>query len=101
MTDLLGRVADAGFAVELNGDAPQLVRIHADAVMPADLMAELRANRDAVVGHLRAFACKGCGRQRDAKLRCWTCGTRPCGACGKTTSSVLIATCDVCGAREG
>lgn len=46
-------------------------------------------------------ACAKCKRPVDIKRRCWHCQDRPCVGCGKSTGSVLVATCFTCGALEG
>lgn len=67
--DLIGRAADAGFMFELtDGSGARLVRIRRGAEMPPELLAELKANRDAILERLECAsdpevqACRVCGR---------------------------------------
>lgn len=68
---LLRRVELCGFAVRLSGDGPALNRIGPGEMKPA-LLAELKANRAAIVEHLRA---NPPGEQ---------CEEHHCDECGKT-----------------
>ncbi len=44
--------------------------------------------------------CPNCGRERDAKLRCWKCCDRPCTGCGVLTGSAFIELCIPCGQAD-
>lgn len=50
--ELLGRVAQAGFRVELSPDGPRLVRVSGTNAIPDPLLADLREHRSAVLRHL-------------------------------------------------
>jgi len=62
MTDLIGRVADAGFQVVVRDGNPALVPVIRGATMPPELMAELKANRAAVIAALSKVVCPVCDR---------------------------------------
>jgi hypothetical protein len=73
--DLLDRLYAAGFAVELTDAGPQLLPLKAHTRLPADLLAEVKQNRAAIVAHLRAQQprplsdaefCQRCARPVDA-----------------------------------
>jgi hypothetical protein len=57
---LIARLAACGFAVELKNGGPFLVPTRREAFAPSALMADLRANRDAVLESLST--CRVCGR---------------------------------------
>ncbi len=99
--ELLERVRGAGFVAKLVSGAPQLVRVTRGAELPEDLLADLKAQREAVVEHLKRTTCPDCGRGVDAKRICYWCHTRPCVSCSRRTSSALISMCDVCSVAEG
>jgi hypothetical protein len=54
MTDLLDRLSAAGFTVELTDSGPRLLPMRSNLRLPPELLAEVKANRDAVVEHLKA-----------------------------------------------
>jgi hypothetical protein len=60
VADLLARVAGCGFRVEVDDDTgPFLVKVLQGATLPPGVLAELKANRAAV---LRFVTCSNCGR---------------------------------------
>jgi hypothetical protein len=70
---------------------------------PAELLADLAANKAAVLALLRGpfGSCEQCGRRLDDKRRCWRCCDRLCSACGRTTGSAFIELCWQCGLGDG
>jgi hypothetical protein len=56
---LLARVGEFGFRISLTPDGPQLDRTIPGAEMPPELLADLKANRAAIVAYL---TCRDCGR---------------------------------------
>lgn len=56
---LLARLRDAGFRLDVTAAGPELVRVRPGATLSADLLAGLKANREAV---LRFVTCRECGR---------------------------------------
>lgn len=67
--NLLNRIAAAGFALELTESGPRLVRVEDGARLAPELLAELKANRRAVIDYLKT------GREPDAEaVICRVCG---------------------------
>ena len=60
--DLLARVAEHGFRVNLGAAGPELVPL-GDGALPAQLLADLKAHRAAVVRHLTLAAILGRGTE--------------------------------------
>ncbi len=58
---------------------------------PADLLADLAANKAEVLALIRGphGSCDSCGRALDGKRRCWRCCDRPCVDCGRPTGSAV------------
>jgi hypothetical protein len=94
--DLLARCRAAGveLGAGLGGDS---LLWEADTDPPAELLAELAANKAGVLALVRGpFGnCDHCGRALDAKRRCWRCCNRLC-PCGRWTGSAFIALCILC-----
>lgn len=57
--DLLARVAEHGFRLDVTPDGPVLVRTDPDATLPADLLTALKEHKAAV---LKFVTCSQCGR---------------------------------------
>lgn len=98
--DLLARCRAADLELGVgSGGASLLWESAADP--PADLLADLAANKAAVMALVRGpFGnCDSCGRALDGERRCWRCCDRPCVDCGRATGSAFIARCLPCGHR--
>jgi hypothetical protein len=52
-------------------------------------------------GARRAPTCPTCQGPLTAKLICWRCCDRLCGACGRPTGSAFIELCWPCAFRDG
>lgn len=63
---LLARAGEFGFRISLTPDGPQLDRTIPGAEMPPELLADLKANRAAIVAYLTCRDCgRDCSRQQD------------------------------------
>ncbi len=98
--ELLARCRAAGVELGVAAGGARLLW-EADADPPEDLLADLTANKAAVLALIRGPQgnCDQCGRALDAKRRCWRCGYRACADCGRPTGSAFIARCVLCGRR--
>ena len=95
--ELLARCRALGIELgDGTGGASLLWEAHADP--PAELLAELAANKSAVLALVRGPRgnCRQCGRALDDRRRCWRCCDRLC-PCGRPTGSAFIELCNPCG----
>ncbi len=98
--DLLARCRALGIRLGVgSGGASLLWEAVGDP--PADLLADLAANKAVVLTLIRGphGNCDRCGGALDAKRRCWRCCDRPCVDCGRPTGSAFIQRCVPCGHR--
>jgi hypothetical protein len=95
---LLARCRAAGVELGVGSGGASLLW-EAEADPPAELLAELAANKAVLLALIRGpFGnCDQCGRSLDDKRRCWRCCDRPCADCGRPTGSAFIARCTPCG----
>ena len=99
--DLLGRCRALGIELGVgSGGASLLWEARADP--PAGLLADLAANKAAVLALVRGphGNCHQCGRALDGRRRCWRCCDRLC-PCGRPTGSAFIELCNRCGLALG
>lgn len=59
--ELIQRVTACGYRISVDGGSTQLVKARRECALPPQLLATLRANRDAIVEHLTT--CGVCGRE--------------------------------------
>jgi hypothetical protein len=93
---LLARCRELG--IELGVASGNALLWEARADPPADLLADLAANKAAVLSLVRGphGNCPHCGRALDDRRRCWRCCDRLC-PCGRPTASAFIELCNPCG----
>ncbi len=98
--ELLARCRGLGIELGIGAGGASLLW-EADADPPADLLADLAANKADVLALIRGpFGnCDCCGRPLDDKRRCWHCHDRVCVDCGGWTGSAFIQRCVTCGFR--
>ena len=82
--DLLARCRVAGVQLGVGSGGASLLW-EADADPPAGLLADLAANKAAILELVRGphGNCDHCGRPLDAESRCWRCCDRACVDCGR------------------
>jgi len=99
--ELLARCRALGIELGVGGGGASLVW-EARADPPADLLADLSANKAAVLALVRGphGNCHQCGRALDGRRRCWRCCDRLC-PCGRPTGSAFIELCNRCGLALG
>jgi hypothetical protein len=98
VVELLARCRAMGIELGVGAGGTSLVW-EADAEPPADLLADLAANKAAVLPLIRGrFGnCDHCGRALDDRRRCWRCCDRLCSSCGRATGTAFIELCLACG----
>ena len=98
--DLLARCRVLGIELGVGLGGSLLWESHADP--PDDLLADLAANKAAVLALIRGphGNCHQCGRALDERRRCWRCCDRLC-PCGRPTGSAFIELCNRCGLALG
>ena len=100
--ELLARCRAVGVELGVGSGGASLLW-EADANPPAELLADLAANKADVLALIRGpFGnCDQCGRPLDGKRCCWRCCDRLCSACGRATGSAFIELCWTCGVHDG
>jgi hypothetical protein len=99
--ELLARCRALGVELGTGAGGDSLLwEAHADP--PADLLADLAANKAAVLALVRGphGNCHQCGRALDDRRRCWRCFDRLC-PCGRLTGSAFLGLCMLCDVGEG
>ena len=99
VVELLSRCRAMGIELAVGAGGAALVwEWGRDADPPADLLADLSANKSAVLALVRGphGNCHQCGRALDDRRRCWRCCDRLC-PCGRPTGSAFIEVCIACG----
>ncbi|HKI35423.1 MAG TPA: hypothetical protein VKA46_26425 [Gemmataceae bacterium] len=98
--ELLARCRALGIELGAGSGGASLLW-EADAEPPADLLADLAANKADVLALIRGACgnCDRCGHALDDKRRCWRCCDRVCVDCGNWTGSAFIQRCVPCGHR--
>ncbi len=98
--ELLARCRALGIELGVGPGGSLLWEAHADP--PAGLLADLAANKAAVLALVRGphGNCHQCGRALDSRRRCWRCCDRLC-PCGRPTGSAFIELCNPCGLALG
>jgi hypothetical protein len=91
--DLLDRCRSLG--VELSTDGERLTFRAPAGAVDAPLRAGLSAHKADLIA-LVAALCPSCHRPADGRGCCWTCHTRRCVACGRSTGSAFLVSCIGC-----